>query len=46
MILINAKFPVLIAKGPDLVAEQHQIIYIDAPQVDGWGPMGEIRPRP
>jgi quinol monooxygenase YgiN len=38
-------FAELIAKGPDLVAEQPQIIYIDAPQVDGWGPMGEIQPR-
>lgn len=41
----TAHFADLIAKGPDLVAEQPQIIYIDAPQVDGWGPMGEIRPR-
>jgi len=39
-------FAELIEKGPDLVAEQPSIIYIDAPQVDGWGPMGEIQPRP
>jgi len=38
-------FAEMIAKGPDLVAEQPRIIYIDAPQVDGWGPMGEIQPR-
>jgi len=38
-------FAELIAKGPDLVAEQPQIIYIDAPEVEGWGPMGEIQPR-
>jgi quinol monooxygenase YgiN len=38
-------FAEFIAKGPDLVAEQPSIIYIDAPQVEGWGPMGEIQPR-
>jgi len=27
------------------VAEQPSIIYIDAPQATGWGPMGEIQPR-
>ncbi len=31
--------------APDLVAAQPQIIYVDAPDVDGWGPMGEISPR-
>ena len=31
--------------APDLVAAQPQIIYVDAPDVAGWGPMGEIRPR-
>ncbi len=41
----TAHFAELIDRGPDLVAEQPSIIYIDAPQVDGWGPMGEIRPR-
>jgi quinol monooxygenase YgiN len=30
--------------APDLVATQPQIIYIDSPH-DGFGPMGEIRPR-
>ena len=30
--------------APDLVAAQPQIIYIDAPH-DGFGPMGEIKPR-
>ena len=29
----------------DLVAEQPQIIYIDAPEVSGFGPMGEVKPR-
>jgi quinol monooxygenase YgiN len=38
-------FAELIEKGPDLVAGQPDIIYVDAPQVDGWGPMGEIQPR-
>lgn len=35
MILINVTF----------VREQSQIIDIDAPEVAGWGPMGEIAPR-
>ena len=41
----TAHFAELIEKGPDLVAGQPDIIYVDAPQVDGWGPMGEIQPR-
>ncbi len=32
------------AAAPDLVATQPQIIYIDTPH-DGFGPMGEIKPR-
>jgi quinol monooxygenase YgiN len=31
--------------APDLVSAQPQIIYVDAPDVDGFGPMGEIQPR-
>jgi quinol monooxygenase YgiN len=31
--------------APDLVAAQPKIIYVDAPDVAGWGPMGEISPR-
>jgi len=38
-------FADLIDRGPDLVAARPQIIYIDTPEVDGWGPMGEITPR-
>jgi quinol monooxygenase YgiN len=30
---------------PDIVSAQPEIIYVDAPQVDGFAPMGEIRPR-
>lgn len=30
--------------APDLVSAQPQIIYIDTPH-DGFGPMGEIKPR-
>lgn len=30
---------------PDIVAAQPQIIYVDAPEVDGFQPMGEIKPR-
>jgi quinol monooxygenase YgiN len=38
-------FKDFVEAAPDLVAAQPQIIYVDAPEVDGWGPMGEIRPR-
>jgi quinol monooxygenase YgiN len=34
-----------VERAPDLVAAQPQIIYVDAPGVSGWGPMGEIQPR-
>ena len=34
-----------VAQAPDYVAAQPQIIYVDTPDVAGWGPMGEIRPR-
>lgn len=30
---------------PDIVSAQPQIIYVDAEEVDGFGPMGEIQPR-
>ena len=29
----------------DLVAETPQIVYVDAPDVHGFGPMGEVQPR-
>ncbi len=29
----------------DLVAEQPQIIYVNTPDVSGFGPMGEVKPR-
>lgn len=32
-------------KMPDIVSAQPQIIYVDADEVDGFGPMGEIQPR-
>ena len=38
-------FKDFVERAPDLVAAQPQIIYVDAPDVSGWGPMGEIRPR-
>ncbi len=38
-------FSDFVARAPDLVAAQPQIIYVDAPDVSGWGPMGEIQPR-
>ncbi|UOY01472.1 putative quinol monooxygenase [Blastococcus sp. PRF04-17] len=31
--------------APDIVSAQPQIIYVDAPDVSGFGPMGEIQPR-
>lgn len=33
------------AEMPDIVSAQPQIIYVDAPDVDGFGPMSEIQPR-
>jgi len=38
-------FKDFVEQAPDLVAAQPQIIYVDAPDVAGWGPMGEIAPR-
>jgi quinol monooxygenase YgiN len=38
-------FQDFVEQAPDLVARQPQIIYVDAPDVAGWGPMGEIQPR-
>ncbi len=33
------------AWAPDWVSAKPQIIYIDKPDLAGWGPMGEIEPR-
>lgn len=30
---------------PDIVSAQPQIIYVDAEEITGFGPMGEIEPR-
>lgn len=38
-------FASFVERAPDLVAAQPKIIYVDAPDVEGWGPMGEISPR-
>jgi quinol monooxygenase YgiN len=38
-------FKRFVEEAPDLVSAQPQIIYVDAPDVGGWGPMGEIQPR-
>jgi quinol monooxygenase YgiN len=38
-------FKDFVERAPDFVAAQPQIIYVDAPDVSGWGPMGEIQPR-
>jgi quinol monooxygenase YgiN len=34
-----------IGEMPDFVSAQPQIIYVDAPDVPGFGPMGEVQPR-
>lgn len=33
------------AEMPDIVSAQPQIIFVDAEEVTGFGPMGEISPR-
>jgi quinol monooxygenase YgiN len=33
------------AQMPDIVSARPQIIYVDAEEVTGFGPMGEIAPR-
>jgi quinol monooxygenase YgiN len=33
------------AEMPDIVSARPQIIYVDAEEVTGFGPMGEIAPR-
>lgn len=38
-------FAAFVEQAPDLVSAKPQIIYVDAPQLDGWGEMGEIAPR-
>jgi quinol monooxygenase YgiN len=38
-------FKRFVEQAPELVAAQPQIIYVDAPDVPGWGAMGEIQPR-
>ncbi len=39
------QFDRFISEAPHLVAAQPQIMYVDAPDLAGWGPMGEIQPR-
>lgn len=41
----TAHFAEFVEKAPDLVSAKPQIIYVEAPQLDGWGEMGEIAPR-
>ena len=38
-------FKRFVEQAPDLVSAQPQIIYVDAPDVPGFGPMGEVQPR-
>lgn len=41
----TAYFAEFVATAPDFVAEQPDIIYIDAGEHPGWVKMGEIQPR-
>jgi quinol monooxygenase YgiN len=41
----TAHFKEFVSRAPDFVARQPQIMYVDAPELAGWGPMGEIQPR-
>ena len=38
-------FKDFVERAPDLVSAQPQIMYVEAPELAGWGPMGEISPR-
>ena len=38
-------FADFVGRAPDLVSAQPQIMYVDTPELTGWGPMGEIQPR-
>ncbi len=38
-------FDRFVTEAPYLVAAQPQIMYVDAADLAGWGPMGEIQPR-
>ena len=38
-------FKDFVERAPDLVSAQPQIIYVNSPDLTGWGPMGEIQPR-
>ena len=37
-------FDRFVSEAPYLVAAQPQIMYVDAADLAGWGPMGEIQP--
>jgi hypothetical protein len=30
---------------PDWVSATPSIMYVDSPELSGWGPMGEVQPR-
>ncbi len=38
-------FEKAISEMPDWVSATPQIMYIDSPDLSGWGPMGEVQPR-
>ncbi|CCH89105.1 conserved protein of unknown function [Modestobacter italicus] len=41
----TAHFQEFVDRASELVEKQPQIIYTDSPDINGWGPMGEIQPR-
>ena len=38
-------FRTAISEMPDWVAATPSIMYVDSPDLTGWGPMGEVQPR-
>ena len=38
-------FTTAISQMPDWVSANPQIMYVDSPELSGWGAMGEVQPR-
>jgi quinol monooxygenase YgiN len=38
-------FKTVVSQAPDWVSATPQIMYVDSPDLSGWGPMGEVQPR-
>ena len=41
----SAHFRQAIAEMPDWISATPSIMYVDSPDLAGWGPMGEVQPR-